>query len=182
MHNLNESIAKLSEFIEVNETLDASLVFPFWIKDKNFKFLRYNQAMVDLLYPEATLDSLLAKTGWEYVQSKKLSENIVNRIKNCCNLSDKDAMYSEDITNQYFEKVITTENDELWLLTIKGRIPPKSNRPFSYAILFYLIYHLTLHYYHEIPKYFNISVLVFEEYIIFFNSSILILFISFIYI
>ena len=111
MHNLNESIAKLSEFIEVNETLDASLVFPFWIKDKNFKFLRYNQAMVDLLYPEATLDSLLAKTGWEYVQSKKLSENIVNRIKNCCNLSDKDAMYSEDITNQYFEKLITTEND-----------------------------------------------------------------------
>lgn len=128
MCNLNESVAKLAEFIEVNETLDASLVFPFWIKDKNFKFLRYNQAMVDLLYPGATLDSLLAKTDWEYAQSKKLPESTVNHIKNCCNLSDKDAMYSEDITNQYFEKVITMENDEFWLLSIKGRIPPKSKK------------------------------------------------------
>ncbi len=128
MCKLDESIKELADYIDVDKMLNATGVVPFWIKDTDFRFLRYNQAMIDVLYPSAQFEDLKNKADWEYFESIGYSKAEVQHIKCGCKMSDEDVLRGSASSQKYFEFVKTTDNRELWLLTTKVRIPPTTKR------------------------------------------------------
>ena len=141
MCKLDESIKELATYLDVDRMLNATGVVPFWIKDTSFKFLRYNQAMIDIIYPGAAFDALLNKTDWEYIATTGKSKKEVEHFKLGCKASDEDILNSKNASQKYFECVHTTDNRDLWLLTTKVRIPPESEKEkakgiYGTAILF----------------------------------------------
>lgn len=128
MCKLDESIKELAAYIDVDRMLNATGVVPFWIKDTNFRFLRYNQAMIDILYPGAQFNDLLNKADWEYISELGYPKNEVEFVKKGCKASDEDVLNSRRPSHKYFELVHTTDGSVLWLLTTKVRIPPEKER------------------------------------------------------
>ena len=124
MCNLDESIKALADYINVDQMLNAVKVAPFWVKDTEYRFLRYNQAMIDILYPEAEFLDLMYKTDWEYAKERGFSDETIELIKDGCKKSDEDILHSDEASQQYFEMVRVSSGEPLWLLTTKVRIPP----------------------------------------------------------
>jgi hypothetical protein len=123
MCGLDQSIKDLANYINVDQMLNAVRVTPFWVKDTQFRFLRYNQAMIDILYPDAQFQDLMYKTDWEYAKEKGFSKETVELIKEGCKKSDEDILLSNESSRQYFEMVRVSKGEPLWLLTTKVRIP-----------------------------------------------------------
>ena len=128
MCKLDESIKALADYVDVDRMLNATGVAPFWIKDTNLRFLRYNQAMIDILYPTAKFDDLKNKADWEYFESVGYSKEEVQSIKDGCKMSDEDVLQGEAPSQKYFEFVKSTDGKELWLLTTKVKIPPTKKK------------------------------------------------------
>lgn len=123
-----DDIIKKTEIMLLTETsFNDSTEVAVWWKDRSFRFLRYNQGMVSMLYPEANLETLIGKTDWEYAKDVGCSEEIVNRIKNCCSFSDKYLLESDQMCIQFYERCrVVGSTKDVWLHTVKTRIPPKS--------------------------------------------------------
>lgn len=125
---LDSSIKQLSRYLEVDDMLNSVGVAPFWIKDINFRFLRYNQAMIDLLYPGAQKDELIGLTDWEYIEKLGRSKEEVERTRDCCTYSDVIVLESDKPSQKFFEFVKATNGVEMWFLTTKVRIPPEAKK------------------------------------------------------
>lgn len=124
---MEEIIKKIEDYVKIDNALNSTTLSAFWIKDKEFKFLRYNQAMLNLLYPGAKGNDLIGMTDYEYAKKKGLSDEIVERIKTCCSMSDRYILESPRQEAKFFEKVCDGERT-FWLFTTKSRIPPTSNK------------------------------------------------------
>lgn len=122
---LDKSIKELAAYIDIDRMLNTTGVVPFWIKDIDFRFLRYNKAMIDILYPGAGINDLLGKTDWEYLKAIGKSDKEVQYCKESCMISDLDMLKTEAASQKYFELVTPAKNKSFWLLTTKVRIPPE---------------------------------------------------------
>ena len=129
MHSFEDSLKKLEDYINIDSTLNATTESAFWLKDTNRRFVRYNQAMLDLLYPTASFDELYGKTDWEYAQSLQLSSSVLKDIKECCSLSDIYVLNATSKSEKFFERCnILGTTEQRWILTTKLRIPPESTK------------------------------------------------------
>lgn len=132
--DFEESVRKLSNYVQLDTILNETKQTPFWIKDNKFRFLRVNQAICNILYPQANTEDLIGKTDWEYVKSIGCSEDIVTRTKECCVYSDKYVLNSNSSGEKFYEKVVNTNGDVFWLLTTKERIPPEADAKKAFGI------------------------------------------------
>lgn len=127
-HELDLNIEKLSKYFEVDDALNQTNDTAFWIKDKNFKFVRYNQGMLKMLYPKASSNDLYGLTDWEYAKKQGLSDKEVEYIRNCCRLSDEYVLNSKQHSARFYEKCQAVGGNSMWLLTTKAKFPPECDK------------------------------------------------------
>lgn len=126
--DLDTSIDKLKDYFKWDSALNNTSAFPFWIKDRNFRFKRFNQAMIDKLYVGAKPEDLLDKTDWEYAASLGCDEKIVEDMKNCCQFSDALVLNGDLPSAVFLEHFETIWGESMWLQTAKSKIPPNSTK------------------------------------------------------
>lgn len=131
---LDDSINKFEDYAKIDKILNETETTSFWIKDRNFKFLRLNQATCNLMYDGCKPENLLNLTDWEYMQKIGCSQDIVEKVKTCCSLSDMCTMNSENVGENFYEKFTTKAGKEIWLLTTKEKIPPTIERDKIFGI------------------------------------------------
>ena len=129
MTELESRIKQLEEYVEVNLALNATTDSAFWLKDTSFRFVRYNQGMLDMLYPMANFEDLLGKTDYEYAQEINAPAEVVADMKACCVLSDIYVLNANSRSEKFFERCnVLGSSEQRWLFTTKLRIPPESTR------------------------------------------------------
>lgn len=131
---LDNSINKFEDYAKIDKILNETQTTSFWIKDKNFKFLRLNQATCNLMYDGCKPEDLLDLTDWEYMQKIGCSQDIVEKVKTCCFLSDIYTINSENVGENFYEKFTTKAGKEIWLLITKEKIPPTFERDKIFGI------------------------------------------------
>ena len=128
VEDLEKSVQDLSNFIKADKIMMVAHDTLFWVKDLDLKHLKINQAACDLLYPGATPKDLVGLTDWEYSQKIGCSGDMVKRIKEGCSVSDHYLLNSDEISCKFYEKVKTTEDEEIWLLITKEKVPPTQDK------------------------------------------------------
>lgn len=129
MTEFESRIKQLEEYVEVDLALNATTDSAFWFKDTSFRFVRYNQGMLDMLYPMANFEDLIGKTDYEYAEEINAPAEVVKDMKACCVLSDEYVLNASSRSEKFFERCnIIGSSEQRWLLTTKLRIPPESTR------------------------------------------------------
>lgn len=129
MTEFESRIKQLEEYVEVDSALNATTDSAFWFKDTSFRFVRYNQGMLDMLYPTANFADLLGKTDYEYAEETNAAADVVDAMKACCSVSDNYVFNASSRSEKFFERcTVLGSYEQRWLLTTKLRIPPESTR------------------------------------------------------
>lgn len=134
IEEFEKAIDNLEKYVQLDNVLNSTKMTPFWIKDRNFRFLRVNQAICNLMYPGAKPEDLYGKTDWEYMASIGSSEEVVNYVKNCCVYSDKYTLKSKRTGEKFYEKASNTKGETFWLLTTKEKIPPETDERKAFGV------------------------------------------------
>lgn len=126
---LQQTIERMNTFMLTEKAQRSNTNIAIWWKDKDFRFVRYNDGMTHLLYPKATKPGELeGLTDWQYAQKIGIEPEKVEKIKNCCSFSDNYITHSKQTFVKFWERCnIVGTDDYVWLMTMKTRVPPESN-------------------------------------------------------